>query len=300
MHRIYLPIISSYKPRLKTAFAHHGIEFGFSVSSGSFVGKITRPIIIQHASVVATENALKMEVTQPKRGVFNFGEADLIVERASKLSLGIYGHALSWSLQNPSWLVDGNFTAGELEAILRQHVGALSSRYGAKLTGLDAANEGFISKGPWSPMGNSYINISLECARHSCPVLYNSFFSSDSEYWKTLVLFDTGKIDAIGIQLHLHYMGWERMIERTDGFLSSIRARGSWARFSEVGVLAPEPLQATIYAAVTRLAIKYKDIVHDFIVWGITDPAWRGDVTLFNNEGNPKLGYYAMMEALKR
>lgn len=241
---------------------------------------------------------MKMEYTQPQREVFFFDDVDQILEYSQELDISVYGHTLSWSLQNPLWLNTGKFTSGQLEAILRRHVSTLSARYGNQFIALDAANEGFISKGVWSPLENNYIHISLECAQYNCPVVYNSFFPTDSEYWQALVLFDTKKIDAIGIQLHLHYMDWERQLERTDGFLQKIRDRGCWARFSEVGVLAPEPLQSTIYAETTKLALKYSDIVRDLVVWGIKDPAWRGDVTLFDKEGTPKPAYWAVMEEL--
>ena len=298
MHKIYLPIITLQQSSLKSSFARHGIRFGFAVGGSSFENPITRRLIEQHASIVATENALKMEYTQPYEGVFNFTKADDILRYSNELNIGVYGHALSWSLQNPHWLNTGEFTAEQLEVILKQHVSALAARYGSACIALDAANEGFVSKGAWAPMGNDYINVSLEYARHDCPVIYNSFFPSQSEYWQALVLLDAGKIDAIGIQLHLHYTDWEYQLRRTEAFLQTIRNRGGWARFSEVGVLAPEPLQSTIYKETTKLALKYKDIVRDFVVWGIKDPAWRGDVTLFDKDGIPKPAYWAVMDAL--
>jgi len=314
---LYFPVVSFNSRTLQSEFAKHGIRFGFSVSSGSFENPITRNIIQEHAAVVTTENALKTMFTQPMPGVYDFGEGDAIVARANELGIDVHGHTASWSLQNPAWLIDGAFSYSELEYILSNHVSTLAKHYDGKLISMDAANEGFLGCGPWCPLGtNNYVHISFDAARKAhpypepdgpereptTPLIYNSIFPNRTEEDKTLSLLDAGTIDGIGIQLHLtSTLDWQAALDRTDAFLARIRKHGGYARFSEVGVWAiSDEEQATVYAAVTALAVKHQDIVRDVVVWGIKDPSWRGNVTLFDTYGEPKASYYAVMEELRK
>lgn len=300
----YLPTSTSVQQHeltLKELFGRYGIRFGFAVTSGSFVNPVARQLIADHAAVVTTENALKMEYTQPVQGVFDFSEGDAIIAYADELDIFVHGSTASWSLQNPDWLNNGTFTKQELKYILSNHVSTLSSHYAGKLVSLDTANEGYFGCGPWCPLGNEYINISFESVQDTVPLVYNSIFPNTYEQDKALALLDSGLADGIGIQLHLSTTtDWQTALARTDVFLNRIRNHGGWARFSEVGVHGDEQGQAFIYAEVIKLAIKHKDIIHDVVLWGVHDPAWRGDVTLFDNNGQPKLAYDAIVKELER
>ena len=310
MYTIHLPLISNYKPGLKDLFGKHGIQFGFSVGSASFRNETTRRLIVQHANIVTTENALKMEVTQPERGVFDFSEGDAIVAAAHELGIDVHGHTASWHMQNPKWLVEGEFTYEELAIILMDHVDELAWHYSEdQLVSLGTANEAYISPdgsiygGPWQPLDEDYVTISFLAKQTiGCLVMYNSFMPyPEHEYTKALNLLDKGWADAIGIQLHLWDGSYQEKLSSIEILLSQLRQRGSWCRFSEVSVLAAnEQAQAAVYAAVAKLAIKYSDVVRGVIVWGVKDPAWRGNVTLFNKQGEPKLSYHAVVEELKK
>ena len=277
------------------------MRFGFAVSSGLFENPTTRAIIKEHASIVVTENALNMKYTQPKQGKFNFSEGDKIVRYARELGIDVHGHTASWWHANPSWLTDGTFSFAELEYILANHISTLSKHYDGKLASLIAANEGYLSCGVWHKIGmNNYVQTSFNAARGNTPLIYNSIFPDIQEENKALALLDAGSIDSIGIQLHLTSTAdWKRRLDSTDKFLDRLKKRGAWACFSEVGVLATnDQEQAIIYAAVTQLAIKHKDVVRDIIVWGIIPPMWRGDVGIFDKDGIPKPAYWAVMDAL--
>jgi endo-1,4-beta-xylanase len=270
------------------------------------VNPVARQLIVDHAAVVTTENALKMEPTRPEQGVFHFWEADKIIEYSQELGIQVHGHAASWHMQNPDWLVNGSFSDDELIDILENHVSTLTQRYDGQLISLDVANEAYwggYNCGPWCALGNNYTQTSFESAQNSAsyPIIYNSVFSSDDECTQALNLLDQGLVDGIGIQLHLYSGGWEASLARMDAFLDQIQQHGGSARLSEIGVLADEQTQATVYAAITALAVKHSDIVTDFVVWGITDEvAWRGPVSLFDYDGQPKPAYYAVVEELKR
>ncbi len=306
-HFVYLPIISKNDASLKELFGNFGIQFGFSVSSGSFVNKIMRSIIVQHANLVTTEVALKMEHTQPEQGKWDWDEVDKIVGSAQELGIDVHGHTVSWALQNPDWLVNGSFTYEQLDSILREHVSWTTYRNRDKFVTFDSANEAYINEdgsvygGPWQPLDEDYVAVSLKCTLAKNKPMYNSFFPHpDQEYPRALDLLDKGWVDGIGIQLHLWTGSYQETLDKIETLLKQIRQRGKWCRFSEVGVLGEGVSQAVAYVAITRLAIEYKDIVKGIVVWGVKDPVWRGNVTLFDNSGQPKLSYYAIVDELKK
>ena len=307
-YETYLPIVSSQKQGLKDLFGKYGIQFGFAVSSGSFKNAITRQLIVQHANIVTPEVALKMEYTQPQQGVFDFSEMDEIVAEAFDLGIDVHGHTLSWHMQNPEWLTTGVFTPEQLAEILTGHVRTVSYRYRSKMTSFDTANEAYINPdgsvygGVWQPLGNEYVNISFNCALAKTKPMYNSFYPHpEMEYPKALEMLDNGQSDGIGIQLHLWDGSYQATLTHTESFLKQIRQRGSWCRFSEVGVLATnEQSQAAVYAKITALAIKYRDVVRGCIIWGVRDPCWRGNVSLFDKYGQPKLSYHSVVNELMK
>lgn len=308
-HTVHLPLILNQEPRLKDLFGRFGIRFGFCVGSGSFAYAVTRELIRWHADIVTTESELNMKFVQPKQGIFYWDRVDQIVASAHALGIDVHGIPASWAFPlNPDWLVTGSFSAGQLATILKEHVSTLAKHF--DFISLDTCNEAYITGfdpvygGVWQPLGEDYVRISFESARgYGYPVLYNSFFPepADAEYDKALELVGSGLADAIGIQLHLWDGSYQQTLERTDAFLSCIRAVGGWCRFSEIGVLAGSNwAQSIVYAEITALAIKYKDIVKDYVVWGVKDPAWRGNTTLFDRDGKPKLAYYAVVEELRK
>jgi len=313
-HRVHLPLILNQPPRLKDLFGNHGIQFGFGVGVNSFVdapwNEARRRLIVQHANIVTTGNALKMEFTQPEQGVWDFSEGDAIVAAAHELGIDVHGHTASWHMQNPEWLVKEGFDKHQLAIILWEHVVALGWHFDGKIISLDTANEAYIKPdggvygGVWQPLGDGYVRLSFEGALDAinCLVMYNSFYPHpEHEYDKALDVLDKGWCDGIGIQLHLWDGSYQQTLAHTDAFLSRIRAVGGWCRFSEISVLAGSDwAQAIVYAAITELAIKYKDVVKGFIVWDVKDPGWRGDVTLFDRDGKPKAAYHAIVEELRK
>jgi len=306
-HEIFLPLVYSSQKTLKSSFGAHGIRFGLAVQSSSFRSDIMRPIIEREAAIVTTENALTMQSVQAVRGVYHFWEVDAILGYADKLGVGVHGHTTSWWGHNPTWLTRGGFSKAELATILREHISMISHHCYKRLISVDTANEGYLSAGPWYPLGtDDYIRISFEASKEPRPyppVVYNSIFDTSWEQEKALVSLNSGLIDGIGVQLHLATtMDWEYALDQMDRFLDRMQRRGDWVRLSEVGVRqqndGESEQQAIIYAAVARLAVRYSDIVRDLVVWGVIPPMWRGDVGLWDSNGNPKPSYYAVMEAL--
>ena len=310
-HTVHLPLILNHPPRLKDLFGKHGIQFGFCVHDSSFENPIKRQLIVQHANIVTTGSLLNMKFVQPEQGVFYWDRVDQICESAHELGIDVHGIPGSWAYPlNPDWLVNGAWTNEQLANILKDHVGTLAAHYEEKFVSLNVANEAWIwgglYGGVWTPLGDDYVYISFQSAQDNStyPILYNSFYPApyhEKEYDKMFSLLDSGLADGVGIQLHLWQGDWDKVLARADSLLSRIRARGDWCSLSEIGVIAASDKdQAIIYAAITRLAIKYADIIKRFIIWGITNPCWRGRSVIFDHDGQPMPSYHAIVEELRK
>jgi len=314
VYKFYFPLIYNSEDikSIGNEFIKHDIDFGFAVNSGIRTNTVQREIVTYHAKVVTMENDYKMKRTQLVKGVFNFWSADQIILFGNENNIDVYGHGVSWALFNPAWV--NNIPDSELAYELSNHVRIVCSHY-RNLSGMDVANEAYaggvrplgiestsLSAGPWSPLGNDYINISFNSCRNvsSTKVFYNSFFPHYTDVTQAIQLLDSGLADGIGIQFHLSEgVDYQGLFNRAEYIIQESRKRGTPVRFSEVGVWATsDETQANIYRDVVRLALDNNDVVTDFIIWGTTDPSWRGNVTLFNSDGSPKQSAYAILDEL--
>ncbi|MFI9011101.1 endo-1,4-beta-xylanase [Actinosynnema sp. NPDC053489] len=116
-----------------------------------------RAVLAEEFSSVSAENQMKWEYIHPERDRYNFGMADAIVKFAQQNRQVVRGHTLLWHSQNPAWLEQGDFTADELRAILREHITTVVGRYKGKIQQWDVANEIFDDSGKLRTTDNIWI-----------------------------------------------------------------------------------------------------------------------------------------------
>lgn len=85
---------------------------------------------------------MKMDLTQPQRGVFNFTGGDILANLASDNGQHLRCHNTVWHLSTPSWVTDGNFDNTTLVKILEDHVKETVAHYKGKCYAWDVVNEG--------------------------------------------------------------------------------------------------------------------------------------------------------------
>ncbi|MCL2224577.1 MAG: endo-1,4-beta-xylanase [Defluviitaleaceae bacterium] len=112
-----------------------------------------------HYNAATAENAMKPVYVTPKKGVYEFGEADRIVEWAAQNGLLMVGHTLVWHGQSAPWLnmkEDGSpLTRAEAKANMEEFIKAYVGRYSGKIYSWDVINEAFIdSSGDEKYTGN--------------------------------------------------------------------------------------------------------------------------------------------------
>jgi endo-1,4-beta-xylanase len=92
-------------------------------ASELIIGTAVRPLLRSETAYTLTlargfnmlepEDALKSEVARPARQSFDFSQADLVVDFATRHNVKVRGHTLVWHRQNPKWLMDGNYASPE-------------------------------------------------------------------------------------------------------------------------------------------------------------------------------------------
>jgi endo-1,4-beta-xylanase len=168
-----------------------------------------RDTFLREFDSLTPENELKMAAVQPRRGQFDFGTADALVDFARRNGRAVHGHALVWGLSLPLWLVDHGssdqiglrlppivlpalpgavgkglsngatvltgWRRDELVAIMRTHIATVMRHFAGRVGEWDVVNEPMAGDGGPSPsvwrrfIGPDYVELALRAARAADP-----------------------------------------------------------------------------------------------------------------------------------
>ena len=277
-------------------------------------------------SSVTPENVMKWQLVEPRRGVYNYGPADQLVDFARTNGQRVRGHTLVWHNQIPAWVTSGGFSDAELADVLHTHITEEASHFAGELYSWDVVNEPFNDNGTWRDsiwyrsIGPDYVAQALEWAHDADPTakLYLNDYNieninskSDALYALAQDLLSRGvPLDGIGVQAHL-------AIRST--FPSSLTA--NLQRFADLGldvaiteadIRMPMPpddarlaMQADYFRSLMDSCLAVDRCV-SYTVWGFTDAhSWvpfafrdQGAATLLDGAYNPKPAYAALRETL--
>lgn len=205
----------------------------------------------RHFNSLVAENVMKPSSIHPSENVYNFEQADKIIEFAKENGMEVRGHTLVWHSQVPNWFFtdkDGKWMPSEIDPVkrsankelllqrLRDHIKTVVTRYKDDVKSWDVVNEvidewggqpGGLRKSAWYQIaGTDYIKVAFETAREYAAQDaklyindYNSEVTPKRTYLYNLVksLKEQGvPIDGVGHQAHIQ-IGWpsEKEIEDT-------------------------------------------------------------------------------------
>lgn len=170
-------------------------------------------------NMVVAENAMKWDATQPGPDVFDFAQADAIVDFATANKMQMRGHNLVWYNQLPSWVKSGNFTRDQLLDVMRKHISGVMGHYRGHILAWDVVNEAVADDGSlrqdlWlNVIGPDYIEQAFRFAHDADPqarLYYNDYGGegtgrkADAIYALVSDLKNKGvPIDGVGLQMHV-------------------------------------------------------------------------------------------------
>jgi endo-1,4-beta-xylanase len=177
-------------------------------------------------SLITPENGCKWTATEPQEGKFNFTECDVVFNYSRQYNQAFRGHNLCWGVHNPEWLNGLAGNRSRLEAVLKQHIMMVASRYGGKAYSWDVVNEAvsdnpqgsnYLKTNIWYPTVPNYIDVAFQAASAADPsakLFYNDYAAeginakSDAIYDMVKSMMDRGiPIHGIGLQAHLSLVG---------------------------------------------------------------------------------------------
>ena len=279
------------------------LDLNVDPSGGSQIGSqdpYTRTVVDQ-ASILVAENAMKWSSLRPTPSTFDFSQSDKLFEFASKCGQLVRGHNLCWHEQLPSWFAA---TANKDNArdLLTQHIEAVAGHYAGRVHSWDVVNEAVqVSDGradglrnsPWLELiGPEYIELAFATAAKADPhakLTYNDYDieldTPEQTAKRAQVLLLIRRLHARGVPIHA--LGIQSHLQATGplpgaGELNLIREAakmGLEVYITELDVNthalaggpdAQDAAVAAVYKSYLGLVLPEPN-VKAVLTWGITD-----------------------------
>jgi endo-1,4-beta-xylanase len=281
-----------------------------------------RQLVAQQFSAVTPENEMKWDLVEPKRGEYEFGPADAVVERAREARQKIRGHTLVWHFQLPGWVRE--LGPKQLRQATREHIRTVMEHYDDDVGVWDVVNEPISDRGGLRPsvfarrLGPGFIEDAFRTARVADrdAKLYLNEIGAEGVNPKSNRLYEVVRdlkvrgvpIDGVGFQTHANLLGLPADFVAN---MQRFRALGLDVAITEADValkLAPSAAdlqkQAEIYAQIVRACLTVKCASLTF--WGFTDgrswisetQAGLGAATLLDDALRPKPAFLSVQQAL--
>ncbi|MEU7062758.1 non-reducing end alpha-L-arabinofuranosidase family hydrolase [Streptomyces sp. NPDC046161] len=297
---------------LGTQAAPSGRYFGTAVAAGRLGDSTYTAIADREFNMITPENEMKWDAIEPSRGTFNFGAADKIVNHAMAHGQRMRGHTTVWHSQLPSW-VSSIGDADTLRSVMNNHITTEMTHYKGRIYAWDVVNEAFADGSTQhrssvfqNVLGNGFIEEAFRTARaadSSAKLCYNDYNIENWSDAKTQGVYNMVRdfksrgvpIDCVGFQSHFGTGGPPSSFRST---LSNFAALGVDVQITELDIAQAS---ATHYANTVNACLSVSRCT-GITVWGIRDSdSWRRGESplLFDNNGNPKAAYTAVVNALK-
>jgi endo-1,4-beta-xylanase len=285
-------------------------------------------LLASEFSAATPENAMKFEIIHPEQDIYNFEQADRIVDYAQTHGLAIRGHTLVWHRQLPAWLTEREWDKYELTLVLITHIQKIVGQYRGQVLAWDVVNEAFNSDGSYRDtlwyrvIGPEYIEIAFRAAHTADPdalLFYNDFDAERINQKSTAIfeaiqaMLDKGvPIHGIGLQAHF----------RPENMPSGLQISQNMKHFAKLGLdihitEMDVALASNEPQALNSQAQAYRDVIYAclgqancklFSVWGLADHvSWvpqhfegLNAPLLFDSAYQPKPAYDAVLAALRR
>jgi len=294
---------------LRDLAAGVGLRFGSALIPQDIETPSYAAIAGSQFSVVTPGNGMKWQIVEPTQGVYDWTQADELVNFAHANGQLIRGHTLCWHNQLPDWLTtgvaNGSISSAQLRDLLHNHITVEVSRYQGKIWQWDVCNEFFTDTSPseldptnWWIVnaGPDIIPDAFRWAHAADPnalLFYNDFniggedgtnAKSDAVYaYLQQLLADGVPVHGVGNQGHLDTQyGWNPALLRQD--LERFASLGLKVAITEADVRTfvnnatdqvptdslAQFAQPQEYSEMLKAALAVPQCI-SFTVWGFTD-----------------------------
>jgi endo-1,4-beta-xylanase len=297
------------------------VQLGAAINDAGFVygGAAYRDTFTRNFEAATAESAMKMTAIQPERGVFDFRQADAIVDWARANGKRMHGHTLIWCGDewSPRWLVETAWTRDELLAVMEQHIRTVMTHFRGRVESWDVVNEALDHNGNrkncvWQRViGADWIHAAYRVATATDPgarLFYNEYSAdvANPKLEATVALARTLPIHGVGLQHHTYGVAPPQY--EVEDTIARFGALGLDVHISELNVTTSQiggdlALQAQAYWTIAA-ACQAQPACFRVTTWGFTDAyGWRpsGERAMpFDEHYAPKPAWHALQRALGR
>ncbi len=319
---------------LRDLVAPSGLLIGAAADAPYFADANYVQTLGSQYNLIVPENDLKFAETEPAQDQYKFCAADQLLAFANANGMKMRGHNLVWGQSNPTWLLNGNFTADQATTILQNHIYTVVGHYKGQLPDWDVVNEALSNSAPYGldqtsfwyqKLGSGYLDTAFQLSHAADPnakLFYNDYGGeglggkSDAIYNLVQGMISRGvPINGVGLEMHL------TLSAPSQADISANMARlgklGLEVHVSELDVRIPVDAsgnasaanlaaQATIYQNVFN-ACQANPNCTEFLTWGVTDlHSWipstfpgTGAGLLFDQQFKPKPAYTSLSAAVQ-
>ena len=237
-------------------------------------------VIKDQFSALVAENCMKAEEIHPKKDLYDWRDADALVDLAEKNGQVITGHCLVWHSQCPYWFfkddMGNQVTREELINRLRDHIHTVVGHYKGRIKGWDVVNEAILDNGEFRQsqfykiIGPEFIRLAFQFAHEADPdaELYYNDYSMDGARKRAAVVnlirdlkANGCRIDAIGMQSHVAF---DTNLEEYEKSITTYAAEGVKVMVTELDLsVLPWP-SAGFRGAAVETNFEYKNELNPY------------------------------------
>jgi endo-1,4-beta-xylanase len=319
---------------LRSAAAKRDFRIGTAANWGFLNGEANyRDLLIQQFNLITPENEMNFERLHPAPDRYDFSDADNLVSFARQNGMLVRGGSLVWDQLLPDWLLKGDFTREQLKQILHDYIQTVVSHFRGQVVSWYVVNEAISDDGQlrdtfWlRALGPQYLALAFQWAHAADPqvmLFYNDFEGEGLNRKSDAIYALAQGLRREGIPIH--GIGWQ-MHALLNKNPSSIEMMANFKRLADLGLMvsitemdvrvgtnqqerpARLQVQAGLYRRALRACLDAPNC-DAFEVWGVTDryswfnykkdPSQQDAPLLFDENGNPKPAYFALLDELNK
>ncbi|WP_052737673.1 endo-1,4-beta-xylanase [Bacillus sp. SA1-12] len=288
-----------------------------------------REKIKEEFNVITIENEMKFSTIHPEPYVYDFTEADAIVEFANENNIKVRGHTLVHR-SLPKWLTEGNYSKEEVREILKSHIKTVVTHYRGKVFAWDVVNEAFTEDGEYRDnfwlrkLGPEYIKLAFKWAHEADPdalLFYNDYDNEEVNKKSTAIYEHINNIKSKGVPVHgvgfqMHTtINNEYDFKSTQENMKRLAKSNLQVHITELDIKLQDRTELTFQEKLDKQSGIYGDILSTclsannckaLVMWGFTDKhSWIPKQTetddyplIFDRNYQPKPSYDVLNDIL--
>jgi len=209
-----------------------------------------RNLIVSQFNSITAEKSMKAAVIHPQKNVYDFSEADYLINFCQTHNKRLHGHTLVWDKETPRWMEKFKGDKNAWDLMLKDHIQTVVQHCKKNVKSWDVLNEAFNDNGSlrenlWlKNIGKDYIEKCYTYAAEADPaaiLFYNDFdLESKPEKLDAVLKFFANlkskgvKIDGIGMQMHINII--EPYLSDISMATMKIEDRGFLVHYSEFDI----------------------------------------------------------------